>query len=230
MARYQLPTGDFTDYSQVYATSLEQGNTCSWSSAETVEYKAASISYTVGTTAETKYVTVYRQQYTIKYNANGGLFPPKPQTFYYGCDLQLVNRRPTRSGYDFLGWSRKYNDTTAGYEMGGTYNSTEGTNITLYAIWSQRKTNIYLYGTGLIEASEYIETDEVTTPQFDKYGAVYANIFNEELLTNESFSLGVEFIAGELSEIYIEKVELTDESGNNLTDENGNILYMEEEV
>lgn len=230
MARYQLPTGDFTDYSQVYATSLEQGNTCSWSSAETVEYKAASISYTVGTTAETKYVTVYRQQYTIKYNANGGLFPPKPQTFYYGCDLQLVNRRPTRSGYDFLGWSRKYNDTTAGYEMGGTYNSTEGTNITLYAIWSQRKTNIYLYGTGLIEASEYIETDEVTTPQFDKYGAVYANIFNEELLTNESFSLGVEFIAGELSEIYIEKVELTDESGNNLTDENGNILYIEEEV
>lgn len=230
MARYQLPTGDFTSYSQVHIATLEQGDTCSWSSKETVEYKAASISYTVGTSAETKYVTVYRQQYTIKYNANGGIFPPKTQTFYYGCDLRLSDKRPTRSGYDFLGWSRKYNDTTAGYKMGASYNSADTSNPTLYAIWSKRKTNIYLYGVGLVEASEYIETDEVITPQFDKYGTVYANIFNEELLTNESFSLGVEFIAGELSEIYIEKVELTDESGNNLTDENGNILYMEEEV
>lgn len=230
MARYQLPTGGFTSYSQVHIATLEQGDTCSWSSKETVEYKAASISYTVGTTSETKYVTVYRQQYTITYNGNGGLFPPKPQTFYYGCDLHLVNKRPTRSGYDFLGWSRKYNDTTAGYEMGGTYNSTEGTNITLYAIWSQRKTNIYLYGTGLIEASEYVETDEVSILEFDNYGTVYANIFNEELLDGESFSLGNEFIADEISEIYIEKVYLTDESGNALTDENGNILYMEEEV
>lgn len=229
MARYQLPTGDFTDYSQVYATSLEQGDTCSWSSKETAEYKAASISYTVGTTSETKYVTVYRQQYTIKYNANGGIFPPKTQTFYYGCDLRLSDKRPTRSGYDFLGWSRKYNGD-ASYKMGDVYDSTDTSNPTLYAIWSKRKTNIYLYGVGLVEASEYIETDEVITPQFNKYGTVYANIFNEELLTNESFSLGLEFIAGELSEIYIEKVELTDESGNNLTDENGNILYMEEEV
>ena len=227
MARYQLPNGGYTSYSQVYAASLNQGNTCSWSSPETDEYKAASVSYTVGTSAETKYVTVYRKQYTISYDANGGLFAPRTQSFYYGCNLRLSNKRPTRSGYDFLGWASTSDATIPNYKIEDIFDSTNTSNPTLYAVWSKSHANIYLYETGLCEAGEYVESDSL---YFDADGAIYTSLFTEEILSDGQFSIGLEFIASEISEIHFEKYYLIDESSDLLVDENGNYLFLEEEV
>ena len=160
MARYQLPNGDFTEYSQVYAASLEEGDTCSWSFDETTEYEAVSVSYTVGKEAMTKYVDVLRKKYSIKYDANGGLCAPKTQNFYYGCDLHLTMRRPTRSGYDFLGWAYSPTATEVKYKKGDSFDSTITANPTLYAIWAKAYSeNIYFYDDGRCEACEFIEDD-----------------------------------------------------------------------
>lgn len=160
MARYQLPDGDFTEYSQVYAASLEEGDTCSWSFDETTEYEAVSVSYTVGKEAMTKYVDVLRRKYTINYDANGGLCAPKAQKFYYGSNLHLTMRRPTRSGYDFLGWAYSPTATTVDYKKGDSFDSTNVSTPTLYAIWAKAYSeNIYFYDDGRCEACEFIEDD-----------------------------------------------------------------------
>lgn len=91
----------------------------------------------------------------------------------------------------------------------------------------KRSTNIYLYDSGLCVANEYIEDDSFG---FNSDGTIYANSFVEEVLENGKFAIGAEFIASEISEIYIEQYHLVDEQGNRLTDENGNYLFLEEEV
>lgn len=198
MARYQQVDGNYTEYSQVYAATLNQGDICSWSSKETDEYYSASVSYTVGTSSLVKYVDIARKRYGILYDANGGLYAPKTQYFYYGCDLHLTNKRPTRSGYTFVGWSYTPNSTEINYRMNDIYDSTDTSNPTLYAVWSKNKSNIRFCNTGISESCEYVESDSVG---FDTNGTIYANTFTENTLENISFSVGLEFIASEIHEI-----------------------------
>lgn len=73
-------------------------------------------------------------QYTIKYNANGGTGAPANQIKYSGKALVLSLKLPERKGYDFLGWSTDSKAKTAKYFPGATY--TADKNITLYAVWS----------------------------------------------------------------------------------------------
>lgn len=70
--------------------------------------------------------------YTVSYNANGGSGAPGSQTKYQGYTLTLSSTRPTRSGYEFLGWSTSSSGSVS-YSPGSSYTSDSGT--TLYAIW-----------------------------------------------------------------------------------------------
>ena len=161
MARYQQPDGSFTNYSTVKIAVLEEGETCEWAQPETEEYHATSIEFLVGTAPRIEYVTVYRKQYGIIYHANEGLFPPQQQKFYYGDDnLKLVNKRPTRSGYDFLGWATMANAVEAKYLQNDAFNGRDTSNPTLYAVWKKREGNVYFYRNGSLETIELIESDE----------------------------------------------------------------------
>lgn len=71
--------------------------------------------------------------YTVSYNANGGSGAPGNQTKTWGSNLTLSSTKPTRSGYNFIGWGTSVSATSASYQPGGTYSSNSG--ITLYAIW-----------------------------------------------------------------------------------------------
>lgn len=71
--------------------------------------------------------------YTISYNANGGSGAPSNQTKYYGTDITLSSTVPTRTGYNFKGWSTSSTATSATYSAGGKY--TSNSNATLYAVW-----------------------------------------------------------------------------------------------
>lgn len=71
--------------------------------------------------------------YTISYNANGGSGAPGNQTKTYNVTLTLSSTKPTRSGYDFLGWSTSSTATSATYGAGGSYTANSG--ATLYAVW-----------------------------------------------------------------------------------------------
>ncbi|MBR0410744.1 MAG: InlB B-repeat-containing protein, partial [Eubacterium sp.] len=73
--------------------------------------------------------------YTVSYNANGGSGAPSSQTKYYGKTLTLSITRPSRTGYEFLGWSTSSSATSATYSAGGSY--TSNANATLYAVWKR---------------------------------------------------------------------------------------------
>lgn len=73
------------------------------------------------------------ERYTVSYNANGGSGAPASQTKTESVALTLSSVRPTRNGYNFLGWSTNSNATSATYSAGGTYNVDN--NVTLYAVW-----------------------------------------------------------------------------------------------
>ena len=79
----------------------------------------------------------------VSYNANGGSGAPSAHTASdtdTSVSVTLSSTKPTRSGYNFLGWSTNSSATSASYSAGGTYNftgSTGTTTTTLYAVWQQ---------------------------------------------------------------------------------------------
>ena len=76
--------------------------------------------------------------YTVSYNANGGSGAPSAQTKTKDVSLTLSTTRPTRTGYNFLGWATSSSATSAQYQPGSTY--TANANITLYAVWEELNT------------------------------------------------------------------------------------------
>ena len=75
------------------------------------------------------------ETYTVRYNANGGTGAPSSQTKTYGVNLTLSSTIPSRSGYNFLGWSTSSTATSATYSAGGSYTANAG--ATLYAVWEK---------------------------------------------------------------------------------------------
>ena len=73
-----------------------------------------------------------KPSYTVSYDANGGSGAPGSQTRWWGEVINLSNTKPTRTNYEFLGWS-----TSAGggvnYQPGSRYG--EDASRTLYAVW-----------------------------------------------------------------------------------------------
>ena len=107
-ARYQNADGTWGNYSSVKSGNANYNTTYSWSRAADGTYKAASISYKV-TQANTKYVDVYRQVYTISIDPNGGSYNGSTgvtKTNQTSGKSVEINQIPTRSGYTFMGWKR----------------------------------------------------------------------------------------------------------------------------
>ena len=101
------------------------------SSATSATYTAGG-SYTANATA-TLYAVWKANTYTVKFNANGGTGAPGNQTKTYGKTLTLSSTKPTRTNYNFLGWSTSSTATSATYTAGGSY--TANAAATLYAVW-----------------------------------------------------------------------------------------------
>jgi len=83
---------------------------------------SASTTYSAGASRTGYYGTDYTwyanwtaQTYTISYNANGGSGAPNSQTKTYNVTLTLSSDKPTRDGYEFLGWATSSNATSATY-------------------------------------------------------------------------------------------------------------------
>lgn len=82
------------------------------------------------------YVAVFEaQQYTLRFNANGGEGTMEDLTYTHGQDQSLTKCGFTRAGYDFLGWA-----TAA--DGGVAYHDQQSLSITrdttLYAVWKQQ--------------------------------------------------------------------------------------------
>lgn len=130
------------------------------SSATSATYSSGG-SYTANSAA-TLYAVWKANTYTITYNANGGTGAPGNQTKTYGVTLTLSSTKPTRTNYNFKGWSTSSSATTATYSAGGSY--TANSAATLYAVWElaytkPRITNVKVARTD----ANGVESDEGTS-------------------------------------------------------------------
>ena len=75
----------------------------------------------------------------ITYDPNGGSGGSVIQTADRNTVNTLYSSKPTRTGYNFIGWSESSTATSASYYAGGTIPASKCTgNITLYAVWSSK--------------------------------------------------------------------------------------------
>ena len=102
------------------------------SSATSAKWSAGG-TYT-GNESVTLYAVWQANTYTIKYNANGGSGAPSNQTKTHNKTLILSSTKPTRTNYNFEGWSTSSTATSAKYPAGGSY--TDNKAATLYAVWT----------------------------------------------------------------------------------------------
>lgn len=125
----------------------------------------------------TLYACWTAQTYTISYNANGGSGAPGSQTKTHGVTLTLSSTKPTRVGYEFLGWATSPTATSATYSAGGSYTINEA--ATLYAVWKAKEYSVLYNGNGGTHSITGSETWEDTTNKFT-FGKEY-NISLETL-------------------------------------------------
>jgi uncharacterized repeat protein (TIGR02543 family) len=70
----------------------------------------------------------------VTFDANGGTGAPGRVDKWYGESLTIPSQKPTRTNYEFLGWSTTSTGTAA-YQSGQTYGGTPDADYTLYAVW-----------------------------------------------------------------------------------------------
>lgn len=81
--------------------------------------------------------------YTVTYNINGGTGSiPTDTTQYQAGNVAVVlfEPTPTKTGYDFTGWSQSAMADTATYTESGTTTLTVNSNVILYAVYSSKMT------------------------------------------------------------------------------------------
>lgn len=89
--------------------------------------------YMNGTSSASQTITIPAlASHTVSFNANGGTGAPGNQTKWYGTILTLSSTKPTRTNYEFLGWSTS-STGTVDYQPGGQYGA--DADVTLYAVW-----------------------------------------------------------------------------------------------
>ncbi len=71
---------------------------------------------------------------SVKYNANKGSGTPVDTEVEYGKEIEITSMKPTRAGYDFLGWALLPDATTPTHTEGMTYTVKE--NVVFYAVWN----------------------------------------------------------------------------------------------
>jgi uncharacterized repeat protein (TIGR02543 family) len=89
--------------------------------------------YAAGSSSANGTVTIGpKPSHTVSFNANGGSGAPGSFTKWWGEVPTIPNQRPTRTNYEFLGWSKS---STGGvdYHPGSRFG--EDANVTLYAVW-----------------------------------------------------------------------------------------------
>ena len=99
-------------------------------------------------TVSFKVVNASATQYTcyLYYDANGGSGAPSTQS-YTGTltsnhTFTISSTTPSKSGYNFKGWSTSSSASSASYSAGGTISVGYNSSKTLYAVWEQQVTTI----------------------------------------------------------------------------------------
>ena len=175
---------------------------------------ATSASYSAGGSyTDNADVTLYAvwlydpETYTVRYDGNGGTGAPASQTKTYGVPLTLSAVKPTRTGYEFLGWSNDPMTMLTNYAPGERY--TDEASITLYAVWRYvPKTYTVSYdanGGGNTPASQ-TKTENVTLILTStiptRYGYTFKGWATSSSATSAIYQAGSSYTANEGVTLY----------------------------
>ena len=116
--------------------------------------------------------------YTLKFDSNGGTGSLSAINLTYDTEQTLPTNTFTKTGYDFIGWSKDKNDSEAEYsDNERVKNLAESGEVTLYAIYKEQsytitfdKNNTNATGTVNPLTIKYTETKELPTNAFVLYG------------------------------------------------------------
>ena len=111
--------------------------------------------------------------YIVKYDMNNGTGSISNQDKYYDRTLTLSSTVPTRTAYDFLGWSTSSTATAATYPAGGSY--TDNADANLYAVWKATNYTIKydMNGDNAINDTVYTIENAVTLPSPTRTGYTF---------------------------------------------------------
>lgn len=98
----------------------------------------------------------FKNYYVVSYDANGGIGAPAEQYKYHNVSLTISSTKPTRVGYEFLGWSTLKTSNKIEYQSGDKFVLNEA--ILLYAQWKQLHTLPIFTYTGSYELVEDNDT------------------------------------------------------------------------
>ena len=147
------------------------------------------------------------ETYTVRYDANGGTGAPASQTKTYGVPLTLSAVKPTRAGYDFLGWSTDPTTMLTNYAPGERY--TDEASVTLYAVWRYiPKTYDVKYdanGGGNTPASQTKTEDVTLILTFTiptRYGYTFRGWATTSTATTATYQAGGSYTANESVTLY----------------------------
>jgi uncharacterized repeat protein (TIGR02543 family) len=116
--------------------TLNPGTTYTWN----VIAKGDGTNYTNSEVADGGSFTT---NYKITYNVKSGTWTAcEDGCVASGYDFTICSTTPTKTGYNFMGWSTA-DDTEAEYQAGETINNISA-NITLFAVWEQKTYTVIL--------------------------------------------------------------------------------------
>lgn len=99
-------------------------------------------------------------EYTITYDANGGINAPAAAKAYYGMPFNVSTKRPSYEGKYFLGWSTSKNATNASFYQASVIPADMFTDtkkeITLYAVWADEITELPLLS-NRVKVGDYVD-------------------------------------------------------------------------
>ena len=120
-----------------------------WYSGATKISDNDNLSTTVNPTGDVTYYAYYKaNQYTVKFDANGGTGTMSNQSYAYGVSKALTANAFTRTGYTFEGWNTKADGKGTKYtdkQSVSNLSSTDGATVTLYAQWTANKYTVIFH-------------------------------------------------------------------------------------
>ena len=136
--------------------------------------KTATASGYGSTNNSTYYAYFKANQYTVKFDANGGTGSMSDQSYTYSVSQALTANAFTRTGYTFEGWNTQADGTGTSYtdkQSVSNLLSTDGATITLYAQWAEIPANNHnitytAQGTGWTYGTTPASAEEGTTVTF----------------------------------------------------------------
>ena len=146
--------------------------------------------------------------YTVRFDANGGTGAPSALTKTHGVNLNLPLTVPTRSRYNFLGWSTNPSATSATYTAGAVYPTNADT--TLYAVWEKANYEFSVSITSVSNPTPYRYgeiTVKVRADNWDNVNA-YSNIpiqlyYNGQLMSTQNVNFTAYGVANLTFTLYV---------------------------